>query len=83
MHISTQKRPQRRLSAEQSIVIETKAGAMVEIYNSPNSYGGVKTWEIGGGLGERESVRERGSPCPCATSSDSQAQASSKPKERR
>lgn len=32
-----------------SIVIETKDGALVEIYNSPSSYGGVKTWEIGGG----------------------------------
>ncbi len=32
----------------QSIVIETKDGAMVEIYNPPNSYGGVKTREIGG-----------------------------------
>lgn len=28
----------------QSIVIETKDGAVVEIYNSPNSYGGVKKW---------------------------------------
>ena len=33
----------------QSIVIETKDGAAVEIYNSPNSYGGVKEWEMGGG----------------------------------
>lgn len=55
----------------QSIVIEIKDGAMVEIYNSPNSYGGVKTLEIGEGWD---------SPCPCATSSDSQAYASGKPK---
>lgn len=41
----------------QSIVIETKDGATLEIYNSPNSYGCVKTWGVvGGGV-------EKGSPC--------------------
>lgn len=44
--------------------METKDGAMVEIYYSPNSYGGVTTWETGGGA-----EAEKGSPpSPCATS---------------
>lgn len=38
----------------QSIVMETKDGAMVEIYDSPNGHGGVKTWEIGRSWGMRK-----------------------------
>lgn len=49
---------------------------MLEIYDSPSGYRGVKTWEIGRGSGS-----EKGSPRPRrATSNDSPTRASSEPK---
>lgn len=55
-----------------------KDGAMLEIYDSPSGYRGVKTWEIGmGSESEKGSLRPRR-----ATSNDSPTRAPSEPKKR-